>query len=83
MLAVGHCPPEVVSAMARRMGGEERLARAHTIRDEAYALYLGLDPDEAVLGLHVAGHLLHDYGPWRRRRPTIARRRNVDPPVAD
>jgi transposase len=51
--------------------------RANRVKNEVFRRY-GLE-----IGLHVAGHLLHDYGPWRRRRPTIARRRNVDPPVAD
>jgi len=35
------------------------------------------------VSLDVAGHFLRDYGPWRRRRAIIARRRNVDPSVAD
>jgi transposase len=49
--------------------------RANRVKNEVFRRY-GLE-----IGPHVAGRLLHDYGPWRRRRAAIALRRTVDPSV--
>ena len=52
---------------SRQRGGRARERARAGLRD-------GLE-----IGPHVAGRLLHDYGPWRRRRAAIALRRTVDP----